>query len=266
MNRVAWVACGVCLLAATALGDTIAVFYALDQDLAVLLREAGSEAQVARVGSRSLRRFKLGGHDIAAVRMGSGCVETAASAQALLARTRCDIALSVGPAGALTADAEPGAWYRVNRIVAWQRGTSGTEGSRLSNGSEWSLPGSPLVADDARLFSLAKQMSLASGEAFLASGEARAAVRALSGASLVDMNSFGLAVVCADHGIPLYIWRIVSDRADESASEAFRHFSETYAGEGGRALAAWIASLPAGTHSAITYPAIRRLIEQPAGP
>ena len=58
------------------------------------------------------------------------------------------------------------------------------------------------------------------------------------------MNSYGLALVCADHGVPLFSWKIISDRADEEAAETLKAFTANYSGEGGKALAEVLQSLP----------------------
>jgi len=265
MKRAAGIASAVLLSAATMWADTVALFYALDPDMAAARQEAGVESRVTTVGSRSIHRFRLGDHDVVAVRMGSGCVETAASAQALLTRFRCDRAISIGPAGALSDAVTPGHWYRVGGIVAWQRGASGTEGFRLSENATWNLPDNSTVGESPKPFPAAEVLSLASGESFVASDEARSSVRSLTGADLVDMNSFGLALVCEDHRVPLHIWRIASDLADGNAAETFRRFIEAYDGEGGREVVRWIRGLPSGTNAAPAYPEIRRLMESIEG-
>ena len=105
-----------------ALGDAIGFFYALDADRQGLKSMAREMGQSSKVGSRSIQRPQLGTHSISAIQMGAGAVETAASAQALLSRFRCDWAFSLGPAGALSETAETGRWYRVDRVMAWQGG------------------------------------------------------------------------------------------------------------------------------------------------
>ena len=76
--------------------------------------------------------------------------------------------------------------------------------------------------------------------------------------------AIGLALVCADHGVPLFSWKIVSDRADENASEAFLDFIASYAGEGGKALAEIIQALPANPNDPASYPAIEKLLRETA--
>lgn len=259
MKRAVILTFGLLFSVVAALGDTIAIFYALEQDVVAMQRVAGVEARVTTVGSRSIRRFQIGNHDIVAIRMGSGSVETAASAQAVLSRFRCDLALSIGPAGALSDNTILGSWYRISKVIAWQRGTTSTTGFLLAETSVWTLPDAPASFQPPEIAT--ESVVLASGEVFVASEDARVSVRTLTGADLVDMNSFGLALVCKDHRVPLHIWRIASDRADAEASDMFRAFLTAYDGEGGRSLAEWIRGFPSGTNSVTAYPAIRRLMD-----
>ena len=241
-----------CTLAAR--GDTIGFFYALDADLQGLKTLANEMGQSTTVGTRPIQRLQLGAHSIYAIKMGSGAVETAASAQALLARTRCDWAFSLGPAGALSEVAQTGCWYRVDRVMAWQRGK--TDGTWSTDWSRLPVPDLPAPLQTP------STISVASGEQFISTTRERDRLQATTQADAVDMNSFGLALVCADHAVPLFSWKIVSDRADENASETFRAFISAYSGEGGRALAEIIRALPANPNDPASYPAIQELLRE----
>lgn len=240
------------LCIATAKGDTIGFFYALDADLQGLKTLAREMGQSYKVGTRSIQRLQLDTHIIYAVKMGSGAVETAASAQALMSRFRCDWAFSLGPAGALSEVVQTGCWYRVDRVRAWQRGKTD-----LTWNTDWSrLP----VTNMPAILHTTSTISVASGEQFIDTTGERERLRALTQADIVDMNSFGLALVCSDHGVSLFSWKIISDHADEHAEETFRSFISTYSGEGGRALAEIIQALPANPNDPATYPNIERLL------
>ena len=67
--------------------------------------------QAVKIGERAIQVVSLGKHKVYAIKMGSGAVETAVSAQALLARFRCDRAYSLGPVGALSDELTIGKWY-----------------------------------------------------------------------------------------------------------------------------------------------------------
>ena len=103
-------------------------------------------------------------------------------------------------------------------------------------------------------------IAVASGEMFITSSSERERLHDTTEADAVDMNSFGLAAVCADHNVPLFSWKIISDMANENASEDFRSFIANYKGEGGKALADVVKALPAHPDNPATYPAIRKLL------
>lgn len=242
-------------------GDTIAFFYALDADLQGLKTAAQEMGQSVSVGTRSIQRLRLGSHTIYAVKMGSGAVETAASAQALLARNHCDWAFSLGPAGALTDIVVPGSWYRVSRIIAWQHGSSASVSP--SDFPSWNTDWVKLPATNVPPpLGTASNLAVASGEQFISTTGDRDRLQALAQADAVDMNGYGLALVCADHGVPLFSWKIVSDRADEEAAEMFKAFIAVYSGEGGRALAEIIRSLPPNPNDPSSYPAIEKALRE----
>lgn len=243
------------------MADTVAVFYALDADLRELkmhpqVRELG---QPAVVGTRSIHRLALGPHRIYAVKMGSGSVETAISAQALLSQFRCDWAFSIGPAGALDDSLVVGRWYRVERVVAWQSGTTSPAGFQLNPRASHEFDWDKFPVSEENIADI-PLIPLASGEAFIASDSERARLRHLADASAVDMNTSGLAMVCDDHRVPLFVWRVISDGADEVASSAFRAFIDSYGGEGGNLLAECISLLPPNPNAPESYPAIMELL------
>lgn len=239
---------------ATAKSDTIGFFYALDADLQGLKTRARAMGQSSKVGTRSIQRLRLGTHTIYAVKMGSGVVETATSAQALLTRYQCDWAFSLGPAGALSDAMETNRWHRVSHVIPWQRGNTD-----LTWTTDWSrFP----VSDFPMPLQSTSTLSVASGEQFISTTSERDRLQAVTQADTVDMNSFGLALVCADHGVPLFSWKVISDRADENASEMFRAFVTTYPGNGGKALAEIIQALPMNPNDPASYPAIEKLLRE----
>src|SRR5439155_5677753 len=87
----------------------------------------------------------------------------------------------------------------------------------------------------------------------------------LLGAEVVDMNLFGLLMACRDSRLPLFCWRVVSDRADDQASEDFRKFVGSYDGAGGKSIAKIIDALPADPNSPAAYPNINRVLADPTG-
>lgn len=234
--------------------ETIAFFYALDQDFQTLKTNAVPMGNPMKVGSRSIATLQLQTHRVYAVKMGSGAVETAASAQALLARVRCDIAFSTGPVGALS-DALPiGSWHGVTNFTAYQKGAWTVNGFQPTAASPMTSETNAQALKLPALFITNAPITVASGEMFVASSSQRQQLRDSTGADAVDMNLFGLTTVCADHRVPLFCWRVVSDKADDNASEAFKKFAASYDGAGGQAVAAIITNLPVNSNSPAAYP------------
>ena len=253
------------LSSAVARGDLIGLFYALDADLQGLKSVAQEVGQPEKNGTRTIQRLQLGAHTVYATKMGSGAVETAASAQALLSRFRCDWAFSLGPAGALNDKINTGCWYKVNQVIAWQHSSSASPADFPTWATDWSrFPATNIPP----LLGIASNLTVASGEQFVSSMGDRDRLQALTQADAVDMNSYGLALVCADHGVPLFSWKIISDRADEEAAEAFKAFTANYSGEGGKALAEVLQSLPPNPNDPSSYPAIEKILREssPGGP
>ena len=235
-----------------AIGAQLAFFYALEADRTALEAKGGPAGPPVEVGSRTIHRLRLGPHRVLAVRMGSGCLETALSAQALLARFRCDAAYSIGPAGALNEHLVTGTWHRVERVYAWQQAMGNVR--ELGARTNW-------VAANALLHP-APALTLASGEEFIDSTPERERVQALAQADAVDMNLYGLALACQDHRVPLVAWKIISDHADEQAADDFRAFRAGYDGAGGAALADLILTLPPDPADPLSHPAIERALRE----
>lgn len=252
-----------CLFAQVSVqADSIAFFYALDKDFQTLKAE-GQAGQAIKVGSRNIVVLQIASHRVYAVKMGSGAVETAASVQALLARVKCDRAFSVGPVGAISDKIKTGAWYHVSEAFSYQKGSWTKAGFQSSPNTTTKPADITTLTNLPALFTNVQTLKIASGEIFVASDSYRTQLHETTGADAVDMNLFGLLTVCADHQVPVHCWRIVSDRADDNASEDFKKFVATYDGAGGKAVAEVIASLPANPNSPESYPHLEKILSAP---
>jgi adenosylhomocysteine nucleosidase len=249
------------LLCGCAGAGEIAVFYALDPDLKTLKEASTDKSRTVKVGSRSIDQIRIGPHSVYAIKMGSGPVESALSAQALLSRFKCMMALSVGPVGSLREDLKVGTWVSVAKVVAYQKGTQTEAGFMLAAKSNFETApfgASPLPP----LLHELRRVQVASGEIFVASDHTRTQLHVDTGSDVVDMNLFGIAAACSDHRLPLYSWRIVSDRADASASTDFAAFCKKYEGAAGAALASLVKGIPASDKEVDSYPHLQQLIGQ----
>lgn len=253
-----------CLCFSEGRGDNIAFFYALDADFAAFRKAADGMGQTIKLGSRTISLITIGDHKVYAIKMGAGCVETAASAQALLTKFRCDYAVSVGTVGALSSQRKIGEWAPVAKVTAYQRGTESSAGFQLASTATPKIPS----LENPEQFWTSKEVQknpplhVASGEVFCASSAFRAKVAADTGADAIDMNLFGLVTVCLDSDIPMINWRVVSDNADEQAAEKFAEFVKNYNGEGGTWVAEFIRRLPKNPNHPNFYDNLKSLLEK----
>ncbi len=222
--------CVILVLAAVdSRGARVGYFYALEADVAALREEAGGSGRMAKVGGTEVEFLQVGGHEVVAAEMGAGDVVAAVSVASVLAKYPCNLVISTGPVGALDAKAKLGGWFRVERVVAYQKGTEDSEGFSLARAATFAvdLPG------DVKLSKM-KRLVVASGEIFSTSDAFRDALRERTNADAIDMNLFGLVVACRSFDVPMMALRVVSDRAGDDAGAEFGRFSRDYDGEGGR--------------------------------
>jgi len=236
--------------------STIAFLYALDADLATV--KDGAPSRSYECGGTSVQEFQVGKHKVRAAKMGAGNIDTAISTANLLGRFPADLLVSVGPSGALVDGLPTGAWFRVKKVVGYQRGSLGNAGWVVSPTAmiELAVPG--VVAETkATRFSEFEERVLASGDAFVANDAERARVREIAGADAVDMNSFGLVVAAEQTKTPVVIWKVVSDGANVEAGEDFKKFIRSYKGEGGQMVRALLLALSTSPASPESYEHIR---------
>jgi nucleoside phosphorylase len=194
------------------------------------------------------------------MKMGSGAMASALAAATLLSHFPCDLAVSTGPAGRLSDALEIGEWLRVSEVVAYQQGSETKVGFSLARDAVRKL-------DDDKLPFAPKSLAdcpatqLASGELFIASTLYRTQLRSATEAGCVDMNLAGVAAACAEAGVPLLAWKVISDSADDASPTDFQAFVKSYDGEGGRRIAELIRSLPPDPNDPSSHSNLKALLE-----
>lgn len=249
------------MLAEKACAGTVAWFYALDADKVEFEKIAGKSLRTVNSGTCSIHEYRIGPHRVVAAKMGSGCVNTAATVATVLAFNAVDRVVSTGPAGGLTAEAGPGKWLRVQEVIAWQSGRAG-EGGRIFPAEKARFKLNPHQEDwpDGE-WQKAQPATLVSGEAFIASAEWRSRLAGEHEANAVEMNAYGLLAGVEGRHVKLLILRIVSDRADERASEDFAAFLKSYDGKGGAMFAEILRTLPVEPNEPAAHGALRELLD-----
>jgi nucleoside phosphorylase len=245
------------------MASSIALFHALEEDLASLKIEGATQVRSFTVGDCPVIQLSLAGHSIYAVKMGSGCVQTCLSAQALLAKQKCDLAISIGPVGDIAGTLDPTKWHLVREVVSWQRGTESDTGFQSHRDARNAIAVPAALNDSDASYGNMPTISVASGEMFVASDSYRGELASRTKCEAVDMNLFGLLAVLKSHKVEGIHLRIPSDKANNKASEDFRKFTEQYQGEGGRIAAKIIRSLPEDKTSPEAHPSLRKILSGP---
>ncbi len=170
---------------------------------------------------------------------------------------------SVGPIGGISDNLRIGSWYQVGQLISYQRGSWAKNGFQISPSSEISLKNDcAVVLNFPNLFKKLTMVKVASGEIFVASDNYRSQLGGMTKADGVDMNLYGLVTVCDDHHLPLLCWRVVSDHADDRASEDFKKFVASYNGAGGKAVVELIRRLPMNPNSPAAYPNLNKALSK----
>lgn len=248
--RLVWIVC-LLTLPRILFGDSVALFYALDKDLEVV-REELTEKTSHAVGDRTVHEFRKDGHEIYAIKMGSGCITTAVSTTSLLMKFPVDHAFSLGPAAGIAEFTEVGAWYFVETHASYQIG-SVKQGGFVPSGQK-----TRLVNPEIRGVLPA---TATSGERFIASTSERNRLAALTGAQLLEMNLEGLIQPTQSFGVPLICIRVISDLGDNDASSDFARFLDGYDGDGASLFLEWLNSLPPNLDSLDAHKNLKNLFE-----
>jgi len=251
-------------LVQTVAADNIAIFYALDKDLSALASPDLKPVRQQSVGDRTIHFYEFEDHTIATIKMRSGQVETAISAQALLAIFRADFAISIGPMAAFDESVEQGEIFYAKKVVNYQSGVATNSGVAPNESDHITLlPPQHIIAAIEQQFERSiTGISIASGELFVSSEEFRNELKNQYGTSAVEMNLFALSKALASHQVPSLHLRVVSDHGNSSASSDFREFVEEYEGELGSLVASLISDFPSNPTSPNSYEGLKRLLGQ----
>lgn len=84
---------------------------------------------------------------------------------------------------------------------------------------DFSLPSPPIDLEGETILPPAQHTAMATGDQFVKSDEDRERIASL-GAALVDMEGYAYASVCARAGVPLQIFKVPSDFADSTTTDA----------------------------------------------
>lgn len=189
----------------------ICIICAIPQETGHLLTKFPQRTCGAFAGFRSWETTAAG-KNITVIESGIGRENATRAITAVILRNRPDCVISSGFCGALTAGLQVGDIVTANVI------------HNLSNG----LPGQPIKVDASLNDSALKGLTIAdfiSTDSICDKKELVQTV-ACSSTAVVDMESFAIASMCKEYGIPFIAVRAVSDALDTDPGQLFRAIAD----------------------------------------
>ena len=212
----------------------IGIIGAMEEEVAELKKSMEIE-EVHEIASLSFCRGKLAGKETVVVRSGIGKVNAAICAQILADRFHADILINTGIAGSLDAQIDIGDMVISTDAVEHDMDASvfGDPVGQVPRMDTFSFPA------DERLAELAKKVNekinpdihtwtgrVVSGDQFVSSAEKKDRLVQLFGAKCTEMEGAAIAHAAYLNKISCVIIRVISDKADNSATMDYPAFEK----------------------------------------
>lgn len=232
----------------------------MPEEFALLTASFGATS-AKTIGPREFFRAQAGGRELVFVCSRIGKVAAASTATTLIQSFGVDALLMTGVAGGVNARVKVGDVVVADALVQHDIDLKGVLGCRrfdiplLNCSSLVADPHLSQVANDAaraavrdpRYVSAVSGLGLsaaeahsgvvASGDQFIDSGHERGELeRLIPGLLAVEMEGAAAAQVCAEHGVPFAVSRVISDSADRHAPVDFVSFIQRAAAVGSERL------------------------------
>ena len=204
----------------------IGIITAMAEETYPILKKLGNIVAQSVISGVKVCKAEVGAHTIYLATGGVGEIRTAMTAQMLKDLFDVEVMLNFGFVGALNRNLKQGELVLAKRVCHYQFDSSAIDGTVPGqyDGKEdryYYLDGAlidrVLLATRLPL----KQVSVASGDVFVADGALKTRLREEFECDICEMELAALALVCERNCVPLISLKVVSDCADGSAPETF---------------------------------------------
>lgn len=204
----------------------IGIVTAMAEETYPILNRLGNIVAQSTISGVRVCKAEVGAHTVYLATGGVGEIRTAMTAQLLKDLFDIDVALNFGFVGALNPALKQGDLLLARRVCHYQFDSSAIDGTVPGqyDGKEdryfyldSSLIDRVLLATRKPL----KQVTVASGDMFVASAEMKNRLRDEFDCDICEMELAALALVCERNRVPLLSLKVVSDSADESSPTSF---------------------------------------------
>lgn len=204
----------------------IGIVTAMASETLPIYQKLGNVTAQSTISGVYIRKIEIDGNTVYLATSGVGEIRAALAAQLLKDLFDVEAMLNFGFVGALDPALRVGELVLVDRVCHYQFDTSAIDGTMPGQYPEcndrfFRLDGSLI---DRVLEAVGKPMRVvaaASGDVFVADGKTKRVLHKDFGCGICEMELAGLAIACQRNRIPLLSVKVVSDRADEGATESF---------------------------------------------
>jgi adenosylhomocysteine nucleosidase len=216
--------------------EKIAVIGAMDIEIAYLVSQLENKTETELFGY-TFYSGMLCGRQVTILKCGVGKVNAARGTQLVIDRFAPDAVLNTGIAGGLDPALQVGDAVVAGGLVQHDFNVTAFGHARgyLCTGVDHDMP--TVFTPDPALSAVLRQAAvgvlgekavmdgiIATGDMFVAGADTRRKIRETFHAAAAEMESAAIAQTAAYAGVPFAILRVISDRADGSATETYDQF------------------------------------------
>lgn len=209
----------------------IGMIVAVEMD-AVLEKYAG-RMEEEKVSGYEVKTIREEAFTLVIVRSGAGEIAAASATQFLLTKYGVELVVNFGVVGGLTKEMATAHVCVVDKVVHYDFDISAVDSvpvGRYMNYPEVLIPTNASLVDKAvSLFPELKRVICASGDKFIADPKQKAALHALYGAEICEMEAAGIVITCDRNQVPCLLIKCVSDSITGGAEEFRQELNKTAA-------------------------------------
>ncbi len=186
-----------------------------------VLKRFGEPKQKEKIGFFEKYVYKKDGTEFVCVHTGPGEIAAAAATQYLISVCGCELIVNFGIVGGLTDEMKVSKTCVAKRVVHYDYDTTAIDKDYVKGQyNEYSDAYIPATENLVRLANSInpelKEVTIASGDKFVASTKQKNSLASEFGADVCDMESAGVALTCNRNNIPYLIVKCVSDGLENS--------------------------------------------------
>ncbi len=205
----------------------IAIITAMAEETMPIFQSLGSAlVDESTISGVVVRKFALGADTIYLATSGVGEIKAALAVQLMKDLFDVDAVLNFGFVGAISPALSIAELVIASRVCHYQFDISAINDIEVGRYSDhedryFYLDNNLIASVLANVGKPIRHVTVASGDKFISSSADKDMLRTEFGANVCDMELAGLAIACERNNLPLLSLKVVSDKADESATADF---------------------------------------------